>query len=377
MTHGFRLTAELDQFKSDAARIARDELVNHAGKAAAGRVNRPLLAALGTTGLLGHVFPSAADGRETSAMRLCLLREALASVCTEAETALALQGLGAYPILQSASSDLVKRWIPEVAAGTAVAAFALTEPEHGSDAAALALRAEECDGGFRLSGTKTYISNAPEADVYSVFARTGEASGAKGVSAFVVPGATKGLTGESIPMLSPHPIGRLEFDSVFVPSDHLLGDRGAGFKVAMRTLDLFRPSVGAFAVGMSQAALTCALEHAKNRQAFGKPIGDFQAISHRLADMSVRLEAARLLVYRAAAAFDAGQRPNTANAAMAKLFATEAAHEIVDGAIQILGARALESHHPLAHLYREVRAPRIYEGTSEIQRNIIARELLG
>lgn len=350
--------------------IAREHLKPVAESGTPGRVNRPLLEALAEQGLLPRLFPS--DG-SVSARTICLLREAISYVSPEAETALALQGLGSYPIFQSGSRELVDRWIPEVAAGKAVAAFALTEPGAGSDAAALALRAEADGDGFRLTGEKKWISNAPDADVYTVFARTGQ-EGSRGVTAFVVEGGAPGLSGESLELVAPHAIGTLVFDGVRVEPDVVLGEPGRGFEVAMRTLDLFRPSVGAFAVGMAQAALDASVGHAAERHAFDRPLKDFQAVSHRLADMATKLEAARLLVYRAADLYDAGQ-PVTQASAMAKLYATETAQEIVDAAIQIHGALALEKGHLLEHLYREVRATRIYEGTSEIQRNIVARSL--
>ncbi len=335
-----------------------------------GRVNRPLVKALGELGLLRSIFPE--DG-PVSASTLCALRQGLARSCTEAETALALQGLGTYPVVQSGTAEQIARWVPPVADGDAVAAFALTEPGAGSDAAALELAAEPDGERYRLSGEKTYISNAPDADFYTVFARTG--TGRAGISAFIVAGGAPGLGGASIAMLAPHAIGRMWFDGV--PAEPL-GPSGDGFAVALRTLDLFRPSVGAFAVGMAEAALAMAVEHAKERHAFGRPIAEFQAVSHRIAEMATRTEAARLLVYAAADAYDKGDEAGlTAKAAMAKLAATETAQYVVDGAIQILGARALEETHPLSHLYREVRAPRIYEGTSEIQRNVIAKWVLG
>jgi alkylation response protein AidB-like acyl-CoA dehydrogenase len=339
-----------------------------------GHVNRELIKAMGELGLLPRLFPSGAAG-SVSATDLCLLREALATQSTEAETALALQGLGAYPVLQAGRDELVSRWLPSVAAGDAVAAFALTEPEAGSDAAALALRAEPDGRGWRLTGEKTWISNAPEADFYTVFARTTQGAGARGVSAFLVPGDRPGLGGEHLDLISPHPIGRLTFDGVPVRETELLGEQDRGFRVAMRTLDLFRPSVGAFAVGMAQAALDAAVEHAGSRTAFGGPLKDQQAVSHLLAEMATRTEAARLLVYAAAAAYDSGEERITGKSAMAKLFATETAQFVVDAAVQIHGARALRRGHLLEHLYRDVRAPRIYEGASEVQRTIIAREL--
>jgi acyl-CoA dehydrogenase len=311
------------------------------------------------------------DG-EVPALDLCLIREGLARHCTEAETAFAVQGLGAHPILANGHPGLVAEWIPRVARGEAIAAFALTEPGAGSDVAALALQADRDGDGFRLTGEKTYISNAPDADIYSVFARTSE----RGLTAFAVPRDSDGLTGAPLTLLSPHPIGRLIFDGVRVPAEHVLGETDQGFKVAMRTLDLFRPSVGAFAVGMAQAALDAAVAHVTTREAFGATLSKLQGVSHQLADVATAIQAARLLVHSAASAYDRGVKPTTQAAAMAKLFATETAQRAIDVAVQVHGARALEYGHPLEHLYREVRATRIYEGASEVQREIIARQLL-
>lgn len=344
-----------------------------------GRVNRPLVLALAEQGLLGRLFAGheagSGDGG-VSAIELCLIRESLARGCTEAETAFALQGLGAYPILQAGTATLRARWIPRVADGSAVAAFALTEPAAGSDPASVSLRAEpDGAGGHRLTGEKLWISNAPDADIYTVFARSdGARPGARGLTAFAVPGDSPGLTGEPRELLAPHAIGSLTFDGVAVAPEQVLGEPGGGFRVAMRTLDLFRPSVGAFAIGMARSALELATGYALRRHTFGKPLRDHQALAHRLADLLARTEAARLLVHSAAAAHDAGS-PDPSVAAMAKLLATEVAQEAVDAAVQFHGAVALESGHPLEHLYREVRAPRIYEGASELQREIISRAM--
>jgi acyl-CoA dehydrogenase len=369
----FALSEEERQLVEEVRALAQKALVPVARAGEPGRVNRPLVRALAEHGLLPRLFPTA-GGDEVSAASLCLLRESLAMESTEAETALALQGLGAYPILQSGSEEQVGRWIPPVAQGEAVAAFALSEPEHGSDAGALELAAEPAGDGWRLTGEKTWISNAPEADVYTVFARTTPDAGARGVTAFVVRGDAAGLSGESIRLLAPHAVGRLRFDGVQVGPQDVLGEVDGGFRVAMRTLDLFRPSVGAFAVGMAAAALEAAVAHAGERRSMGRLLREHQAVSQLLAEMSARTEAARLLVYAAAEAHDRGERVTKASAT-AKLVATETAQWVVDAAVQIHGARALEEGHLLAHLYREVRAPRIYEGTSEIQREIIAREL--
>jgi acyl-CoA dehydrogenase len=374
----FNLTAEQERLVAQVRERARSELVPVADAGRPRRVNRELLKALGELGLSQRLFPRSAGGsrdEDVSAMELCLLREALAAECTAAETALALQGLGSYPILQSGSPEMFGRWLPPVARGEAVTAFALTEPGAGSDAAAISLRAERDGDAWRLSGSKKWISNAPEADVYVVFARTSPDARSRGVTAFVVPGESEGLSGRSLELLGDHPIGSLEFDAVRVPAEGVLGEVDQGFQVAMRTLFLFRPSVGAAAVGMAQAALDAAVEHARARRAFGRELREFQAVSHRLAEMTTRLQAARLLVYFAADSYDRAAPGIPTTSAMAKLFATETAQFVVDAAVQVHGAAALERGHLLEHLYREVRALRIYEGTSEIQREIIAREL--
>ncbi|PWI07009.1 acyl-CoA dehydrogenase [Streptomyces sp. NWU339] len=349
--------------------LAAERLRPLAEKGEPGRVNRPLVAELGTLGLLPRLFTS-------GALDLCLMRESLAHGCTEAETALALQGLGAHPVHTHGAEELRARWLPRVADGTAIAAFALSEPGAGSDAAALSLTAEpDGPGRWRLTGEKRWISNAPEADFYTVFARTTPGAGARGVTAFLVPADRPGLTGTALDMLSPHPIGALALDAVPVTSDDLLGEVDRGFRVAMGTLNLFRPSVGAFAVGMARAALDATLEHTAGREAFGGRLSDLQAVSHQVAEMALRTESARLMVYAAATAYDAGDPDVPSRAAMAKLLATETAQYVVDRAVQLHGARALQRGHLLEHLYREVRAPRVYEGASEVQRDIVAKEL--
>jgi acyl-CoA dehydrogenase len=398
----FALSAAQESLVEQVRALAREVLAPLAAAGRPGRVNRELVRALGDHGLLARVLPGDPDlpvdpsrprdpdqptagdpdrrsarGSGVSALELCLLREALARESTEAETALALQGLGGHPIAVAGSGAARARWLPELAAGRAVAAFALSEPGAGSDAAGLEVRADPDGDGFRLSGTKTWISNAPEADVYTLFARTTPGARSRGVTAFAVPGDAPGLGGAPLELLAPHAIGRLELDGVRVGPDQVLGRVDEGFGVAMATLDRFRPSVGAFAVGMAQAALDVAVAHAAGRQAFGRPLAEFQAVAHALAEAATRTQAARLLVYDAASRHDADPAAPgvTRAAAMAKLFATETAQAVVDAAVQVLGARALERGHLLEHLYREVRAPRIYEGTSEIQRTVIARDL--
>ncbi|MEW2072125.1 acyl-CoA dehydrogenase family protein [Streptomyces sp. NPDC012403] len=384
--------------------LAAERLRPLAGKGEPGRVDRALVAELGTLGLLSRLFTS-------GALDLCLMRESLAHACTEAETALALQGLGAHPVHAHGTPAQRARWLPGVSDGSVVAAFALSEPDAGSDAAALSLTAEpdgrpgpaepaerdaapdaarvpdaapapaslaaHPDGrsGWRLTGEKCWISNAPDADFYTVFARTTPGAGARGVTAFLVPADRPGLTGSRLDMLSPHPIGALRFDAVPVTADDVLGEADRGFRVAMDTLNLFRPSVGAFAVGMAQAALDATLAHTARRDAFGGKLKDLQSVAHQVAEMALRTESARLMVYAAATAYDEGAADVPRRSAMAKLLATETAQYVVDRAVQLHGARALQRGHLLEHLYREVRAPRVYEGASEVQRGIIAKEL--
>ena len=355
----------------DAERLGQ-ALVPVAEGGTQGRINRKLVIAIASAGFFDGLFSESG----VTATDLCQMRQGLARVCTEAETALAVQGLGGTPIHLFGSPSIKAEWTPALRSGEAVPAFALTEPGAGSDVANLAMTATRDGDGFRLTGEKIYISNAPEADVATVFARTTPDAGSRGVTAFAVPTNLDGISGRPIQMVSPHPLGRWTFDNVFVPAENILGEIDRGFRVAMQTLDLFRPSVGAFALGMAEAALAIATEHAAQREAFGKPLSEFQGVSHQLADVRVAIAAAELLVFSAADAYDnKNDEGLTGKAAMAKLHATETAQFAVDVAIQVLGARGLEADSTLAHLYKEVRAPRIYEGTSEIQRNIIAREM--
>jgi acyl-CoA dehydrogenase len=358
-THVFRPMAE--------AWDERDEL------------NWDLARALGREGLFPRLVPTAYGGSLEGpfrSMTLCLVREELARTCPPAEELFAIQGLGGYPILLAGTDSQKRRWLPPLARGETVPAFALTEPEAGSDAAALATRAERHGDHWVLTGAKRFISNAPVAGLYVVFARIGPERGAKGLSAFVVPGNAPGLRGTPMHTLAPHVIGELSFEGCRVPADHLLGAEGEGWRIAMGTLDVFRASVGAQAVGLAQAALDLAIDHARRRRQFDRPIAEFQAIQAKLADMATELRAARLLVYSAARLRDEGAVRVTLESSMAKLYATEMAHRVVDQAVQIHGGAGLLRGSPIERLYREARAPRIYEGTSEIQRLIIARQLL-
>lgn len=377
---GVTLDAQLGALAERAEQLAQDVFSPIAAAGPRGRVNRDLVRALGEHGILAELFPAAWEQRmprQVSARRLCVLKEYLGKGCTAAEDALGLQGLGFYPVLRWGTDTLLRRWLGPVVAGEAVAAYALTEPGAGSDAAQLELRASQDGDGYRLSGTKVWISNAPDADIYTVFARTTQGAGAAGVTAFVVPGDSPGLEGSPIDLLVSHPVGRLEFDGVYVPRSSVLGAVDDGFRLAMKTLNLFRISVGAFGVGLAQAALDVAIEHADLRHQFGVPLRDLQAVAHKLADMATATMAARLMVYHVAGRYDDGPEADETRqlAAMAKLFATESAQRVVDDAVQIVGAAALQDSHLLGHLYREVRAPRIYEGATEVLRSVVGREL--
>lgn len=371
----FALSSDQTALVERVRRVAATELLPLVEAGTPGRVNRPLVKAMGESGLLRRLLDTTGG---TCALDLCLMRETIAAVSTEAETALALQGLGGYPILLFGRAEVADHWRPRLESGDAVAAFALSEPNAGSDAGALELAAQPDGDSWRLSGEKLWISNAPDADVYTVFARTTAGAGARGVTAFAVRGDAPGLTGAPLHMISPHAIGSLTFDGVRVGPGDVLGEVDRGFNTAMHTLDLFRPSVGAFAVGMAQAALDATVAHATTRRAFGGVLADQQTVAHTMAEMATRLEASRLLVYRAATAYDTGADRDevTRRSAMAKLYATESAQFVVDAAVQLHGAAALRRGHLLEHLYRDVRAPRIYEGASEVQRTIIGRSLI-
>ena len=340
---------------------------------------RLLVQQFGAVEFLKHTVARQFGGaREKVAARdVCILREELARGDALADTMVALQGLGSYPITLAGSESQKLAYLPKVASGEAIAAFAITEPEAGSDVASLQTVAVRRGEQFVLSGTKRFISNAGIADFYVVFASTEPEKKAKGVSAFIVDASTPGLAvKEKTKVLSPHPIGVLEFTDCAVPQSALLGAEGDGLKIAFETLDLLRCSVGAAAVGFAQRALEEAIRYSKARRQFGRAIGEFQGIQFKLAEMATELEAARLLVYQAAWAHDCGNADAKQKSSMAKFYATEAAQRVVDQALQIHGGNGLIAGSIMERLYRDVRALRIYEGTSEIQKLVIARGLL-
>ncbi len=335
---------------------------------------RTLVARLGADGWLSA---SAADAGERLDVRsLCLVREILARHDALADFAFAMQGLGAGAITLF-GTPAQRRWLARTRAGEAIAAFALSEPRSGSDVANLATRAEAHAGGFRLSGEKTWVSNGGIADFYVVFARTGEAPGARGLSAFLVPADTPGLSVvERLEVIAPHPLARLRFDEVSLPDGALIGEAGRGFGIAMAVLDVFRSTVGAAALGFARKALAASLERARSRELFGAPLAELQMVQGHLADMALEVDAAALLVYRAAWTKDAGAARVTREAAMAKLYATEAAQRVIDQAVQIHGGEGVRRGSTVEALYREIRALRIYEGASDVQKIVIARQAL-
>jgi acyl-CoA dehydrogenase len=339
---------------------------------------RARVAALAEAGILRTAVAEDSPAARLDVRRLCLAREILAYADPLADFAFAMQGLGSGPIALFGTAELRARYLPRVAAGRAIAAFALSEPEAGSDVAALSMTATpEGPAHMRLDGTKTFISNGGIADFYVVFARSGEAPGAKGLSAFVVDADTPGRSVvERIATLAPHPLATLHFAGVRVALSQRLGAPGDGFKVAMATLDVFRPTVGAAALGMARRALAEALAHAASRHLFGAPLGALQLTQAALADSATEIDAAALLVYRAAWRKDSGAPRISREAAMAKLFATEAAQRVIDRAVQLHGGRGVTRGSKVEELYREIRALRIYEGASEVQRIVIARDLL-
>jgi acyl-CoA dehydrogenase len=339
---------------------------------------RSLVAALGADGWLTHAAVDPADAQARLDVRtLCLIRETLARHDGLADSAFAMQGLGTGALSLFGRPEQKAEWLPSVRAGRAVAAFALTEPGSGSDVAASTMTARDDGDAWVLDGEKTWISNGGIADFYTVFARTGEAPGARGLSAFLVPAATPGLeVAERLETIAPHPLARLRFAGCRVPKAALIGEPGAGFKLAMSVLDVFRSTVAAAALGFARRALDEALARVTARRVQGAPLADLQMVQGHLADMALDVDAATLLTYRAAWAKDSGAPRITREAAMAKLFATERAQRVIDAAVQLHGGDGVRAGSTVERLYREIRALRIYEGASDVQRVIIARAAL-
>jgi len=367
------LEPEHDAWATRMRAFASETLAPRAEPAddAAGRIEaRELLRAMGEEGALDPI-----GTRDLRAC--CIAREAIGHASPLADAVWALQGLGVTPLLLGASDVLRERWAPGALDGEIMSAFAMTEPEAGSDVASMKTRAVRDGGDYVLDGQKWLISNAGIADYYVVFASTDPQAGSRGISAFVVPAETPGFTFAGAQVMSaPHPLGVIELSACRVSASNLIGEEGRGFMLGMATLDQLRPTVGAAACGMARRALDEALGHAISREQFGKPLGDFQIIQDKLGRMAIELTASRLLVYRAAYEKDHGADRITVEAAMAKAFATEAAQRIIDEAVQILGGRGVLAEHAVDRLYRSVRSLRIYEGTTEIQHLIIAGAMI-
>ncbi|WP_300532980.1 acyl-CoA dehydrogenase family protein [uncultured Mameliella sp.] len=335
---------------------------------------RQLVTMLGEAGIARH---SGAEDGKLDVRTLCLIRETLARHDGLADFAFAMQGLGTGAISLFGSPEQKADWLPLTRSGKAISAFALTEPGSGSDVAANTMSAERDGDHYVLTGQKTWISNGGIADVYTVFARTGEAPGAKGMSAFIVPADTVGLEiTERLETIAPHPLATLTFNEARVPAAAMIGAPGQGFKIAMSVLDVFRSTVAAAALGFARRALDEALGRVTTRQIQGAPLFDLQMVQGHIADMALNVDAAALLVYRAAWSKDSGAPRVTREAAMAKLFATDQAQQVIDKAVQLHGGDGVKSNETVEKLYREIRALRIYEGASDVQRVVIARQAL-
>lgn len=339
---------------------------------------RKLVAMLGQGAWLEYSAPDPADpDARIDVRKLCLIRETLARHDGLADFAFAMQGLGAGAISLFGSDAQRVAWLQRTRAGDAIAAFALSEPRSGSDVANIEMTATQDGDGYILEGEKTWISNGGIADLYVVFARTGDAPGARGLSAFIVPGDLPGLEiAERIDVIAPHPLARLKFKDCRVPAAAMIGGSGQGFKIAMSVLDVFRSTVGAAALGFARRALDEALKRAANRELFGAPLAELQLVQGQLAEMALDVDASALLIYRAAWTKDQGAPRVTREAAMAKLYATEAAQSVIDKAVQIHGGDGVRCGQIVESLYREIRALRIYEGASEVQKVVIARQAL-
>jgi len=356
-----------------------DEQIGDAHGADVDAECRALVRRLGAGGWLRHAVGGTAWGGAAEAIdtrAICLLRETLACRSGLADFAFAMQGLGSGAISLAGSDEQKAAYLPRVARGEAIAAFALSEPDAGSDVAAMACAARADGDHFVLDGEKTWISNGGIADFYVVFARSGEAPGARGISAFIVDAGTPGFEiAERINVIAPHPLAKLRFSNCRIPARQRIGAAGEGFKIAMRTLDVFRTSVAAAALGFARRALAEGLRRATTRRMFNGVLADFQLTQAKLAQMATTIDSAALLTYRAAWQRDRGLNV-TREAAMAKMVATEGAQQVIDAAVQLWGGLGVVSEQPVERLYREIRALRIYEGATEVQQLIIARELL-
>ena len=376
----FLYKEEQRELKEKVITLCKEKLAPLEEKVGESKVmSREIADVLAESGLF-KLFVPAQYGNTTqmpSLVSVCLVREELARRCPNAELIFVMQGLGSYPIVLSGNQDLQARYCPLIASGEKIFTICLTEPNAGSDEGAIETMAVKNNDQWVLNGQKIFTSLAPDADIYTVFAKTDPDQGTRGISAFVVEKGWEGFDpGKRMDLMAAHPIGAPVFKDCGVPQENLIGELNAGFKVSMRNLDFFRSTVGAAAVGMAQAALDEAVSYAKGRYQFGKSIAEFQSIQFKLADMATELTASRALVFRAAYIKDQGAERITLESSMAKLYATEAAWRIIDEALQIHGGYGVIKGQHVERLYREIRALRVYEGTSEIQRLVIGNMLL-
>jgi acyl-CoA dehydrogenase len=371
------LSADQRRFKEECRLFAAQKIAPLAEKyGETDAIPDELVQVMADAGLFRLLVPDEPGARGVQSLPLCLVREQLAGVYCPADVTFAMQGLGSYPLVLAGTAEQKARFLQKVGSGELLSTYALTEPDAGSDVGAIASHARETAGGFVLTGMKRFISNGHAADIAVTFAKTPQPGNPKALSAFVV---EKGMEGFSVhkrlKMIAPHDLAELKFEDCFIPRENLLGNVGDGLRIALGTLDVFRVSVGAAALGIAQTAFDAALDYAKQRVQFGRPIVGFQGIQFKLADMATELDAARALVYRAALRQDAKGEHITRAASMAKMYATEAAFRIVDQSVQIHGGIGVMAGSTVERLYREIRALRIYEGTTEIQKLVIARSL--
>ena len=374
----FSFTEEQQELRNKVRHVAENQIAPIAEEAdESPTVHAGLMAILANEGLLKYCVPEEYGGVGIRVMDLCIIREELSRVSCQADTNFIMQGLGSFPITLGGTDDQKAKYLPPIAKGESIAAFALTEPHAGSDVISMKTEAKLDGDDWVLNGEKKFISQAGDASTYTVFAKTDPEDGSRGLSAFIVEAGTAGFDdSKRMDLMAAHPIGEPRWTDCHVPQDNLIGERGRGLRLALGTLDTFRTTVAAAAIGMAQAAYEASLDYAKNREMFGQTLSDFQATQFKLADMAVALDAARLLAHRAAWLKDSGQESIIKEASFAKLFGTEAASRIINDAVQIHGGAGLEKGNRVERLYREVRALTIYEGTSEIQRQTIARQML-
>ena len=372
------LSEQEKNFKAQCREFARTTLATLAAKyGETDEVPPEMLAAMAQAGIFELLLPTELGGPGVKALPICLAREAFAGVYCPADVTLAMQGLGSYPITLAGTQAQKERYLKKAGHGELLITFGLTEPNAGSDVNGIESLAEPTEGGWRLNGEKVFISNGYSAQAVVTFVRTPLPDNPRALSAFILDKGMPGFTvAERLQVIAPHDLARLRYDNVFIPQENLLGAVGGGYKLAMQTLELFRVSVGAAALGIGQAAFEAALAYTRQRKQFGQPLCDFQATRFKLAEMATELDAARALVYRAAIAKDRGLAGAAKKASMAKLYATEASFRVVDMAVQLLGGVGVCKGSAPERLYREIRALRIYEGTSEIQKLVIAHCLL-